>query len=240
MPEISDSMDLIYSQAKKMMWTMVEYKDLQMLYTCAMKEVKTKFEVLSCELGVKKRRNPISSVQTRLKSTESIMRKLQKDNLAPTVSNIEKYIHDFAGIRIICSYIDDIYDIADAFLKQDDVTLIERKDYINTPKENGYRSLHLIVSVPVFFTECKKNMTVEVQIRTIAMDFWASLEHQIKYKRDIQDEDQLVRELRKCAETIAATDVKMLSLRQQIELAEDIPTEDEELIRRVMNLDAPL
>lgn len=131
------------------------------------------------------------------------------------MSNIEKYVNDVAGVRVVCSYIDDIYRIAEALLQQDDVILVEKKDYIANPKENGYRSLHLIVKVPVFFAEQTKELKVEVQIRTIAMDFWASLEHQLKYKQNITDEENIIAQLKKCAEVSNATDEKMLDIRKQ-------------------------
>jgi putative GTP pyrophosphokinase len=150
---------------------------------------------------------------------------------------MEQEINDIAGIRVICSYIDDIYMIADALLRQDDVTLIARKDYIKNPKENGYRSLHLIISIPVFFADQKRDTKVEVQIRTIAMDFWASLEHQIKYKHEIPDQEVVSAQLKECADVITATDEKMLSLRKRIELAQDIPDEEDELLLRLQKID---
>ena len=211
-----------------------------MMYSCALKEMQTKFEVLDTEFKLKYNRNPISSISTRLKRSESIMEKLTKNNFPISIESIEQNIHDVAGIRVICAYIDDIYKIADALLKQDDVTLIERKDYIKNPKPNGYRSLHIIVSIPVFFEEKKKNMKVEVQIRTIAMDFWASLEHQLKYKKDIDDEQDVIAELKACADVISETDEKMLNLRQRLEEAEDIPTEEDILFDRLRRLDVPI
>lgn len=236
----SGAMNGLIDRTKRMMWSMVEYKDLQMIYTCAIKEVQTKLEVLSTEFNLKHNRNPISSIQSRLKRTESIVEKLVKNDLPFTVESIEKNVCDVAGIRVICSYIDDIYSIADALLKQDDVTLIARKDYIQNPKPNGYRSLHLIVSVPVFLTETKKEVKVEVQIRTIAMDFWASLEHQLKYKQEIPNQATVCEELKACADVIAATDRKMLMIREQIELAKDVPTEDDLLLERLRKLDMPI
>ena len=234
------AMDMVYNRTKKMMWSMVQYKELQMMYSCALKEMQTKFEVLDTEFKLKYNRNPISSISTRLKRSESIMEKLTKNNFPISIESIEQNIHDVAGIRVICAYIDDIYKIADALLKQDDVTLIERKDYIKNPKPNGYRSLHIIVSIPVFFEEKKKNMKVEVQIRTIAMDFWASLEHQLKYKKDIDDEQDVIAELKACADVISETDEKMLNLRQRLEEAEDIPTEEDILFDRLRRLDVPI
>ena len=237
LPTIMDnipSFDKMIAEGKRIMWTMVQYKEMQMVYNCALREIKTKFEVLDAEFDLKNKRNPISSIQTRLKSTESVMKKLAKYRLPATIEAIENGVHDFAGVRVICSYIDDIYSIAEAFLAQDDVTLIEKKDYIENPKPNGYRSLHLIVSIPVFFSDRKKNVTAEVQIRTVAMDFWASLEHQMRYKRNVTD--GITDELRECAAAIAATDEKMLEIRERIDAAEDIDSEDDELLSRLQNI----
>ena len=230
----------IYRHTKKVMWTLVQYKDMQMKYSCAIKEIKTKFDVLSTEFNVKHKRNPISSISSRLKSTESIVNKLMRKDLPFSIEGMENNLFDIAGVRVVCSYIDDIYAIADALLAQDDIELVERKDYIKPPKPNGYRSLHLIVRVPVFFAGSKENVPVEVQIRTIAMDFWASLEHQIKYKKDIPDQEDVVAKLRECADVITQTDEKMLALRKRIEDAEDVPTEEEILFERISKLDTPL
>lgn len=232
--------DLLYTQAMKMMWSMVQYKELQMMYVCAIKEVKTKFDVLSTGFNVRKKRNPINSISTRLKRTESIMNKLMSRKLPLDIDSIERNIYDVAGIRVICSYIDDIYELAAAFLKQDDIKLVERKDYIKNPKPNGYRSLHLIVCVPVFFADQKKEMNVEVQIRTIAMDFWASLEHQIKYKKDIPEQEEVISRLKNCADIIARTDEEMLGLRRRIETAADKPSEEEVLMERLRKLDVQI
>ena len=239
---LSDSgiVDALLNQTKRMMWSVVEYKELQMLYTCAMKEIKTKLEILDCEFKLKYKRNPISSITSRLKRTESLMEKMVRRHLPITIESIEKNINDIAGVRVICPYVDDIYLIADSLLSQDDVTLIARKDYIENPKPNGYRSLHLIVSIPVFLSKAKKNVKVEVQIRTIAMDYWASLEHQIKYKREIPDAELVSKELKECADRIAETDDIMISIRRRIEAAEDIPTEDDELIEKLRRLDLPI
>lgn len=167
--------DVVFEQAIKMMERLVEYKELKIKYTCELSKIQTKFEVLNTEFNSRYQRNPISSISTRLKSSSSIIRKLERQGVPFSISGIEDNINDIAGIRVVCCYIDDIYNLAEALLKQDDVTLIRRKDYIENPKTNGYRSLHLIVEVPVFFSNIKKNMRVEVQIRTIAMDFWAAL-----------------------------------------------------------------
>ena len=235
-----NAVNSFYDQAKRVMRTMVEYKDMQMLYTCALKEIETKFEILSTEFSIKHKRNPINSISSRLKRTDSIAKKLVKYNFPVSVESIEKNINDVAGIRVVCSYIDDIYFIADALLKQDDIKLILKKDYIENPKPNGYRSLHLIVTVPVFLADEKKEVKVEVQIRTIAMDFWASLEHQLRYKKAVPEEAEIYRQLRECADVIASTDKKMLKIREKIEFAEDVPTEDELLFDRLRRLDMPL
>lgn len=230
----------MFDKTKRMMGTMIDYKELMMMYTCAMKEVQTKFEVLSTEFKVRHQRNPITSITTRLKRTSSITEKMTKLRKPFTLDSIEENIHDIAGIRVICNYIDDIYMIADALLKQDDVTLIEQKDYIANPKPNGYRSLHLIIKVPVFFADQRRDMKVEVQIRTIAMDFWASLEHQLKYKQEIPEQEEIVARLKACAETINATDEEMLKIRKQMEEAADIPTEEDLLFEKFSRLDMPI
>jgi len=226
--------------AKRMLETAVDYKELRMMYACAIKEVQTKFDVLNTEFNIRYQRNPISSMHTRLKSSASIVEKMIRKELPFSLENLEEQVEDIAGIRIICSYIDDIYALADALISQDDITLIRKKDYIANPKPNGYRSLHMIVSVPVFFSQQRRELKVEVQIRTIAMDFWASLEHQMKYKREIPDQQYIVSQLKECAETIASTDRKMMELRQQLETAEDIPSENELLIARLKKLDTPI
>ncbi len=219
---------------------MVKYKELRMVYTCALKEIRTKFEVLNTEFQSQYKRNPINSISTRLKSTDSILHKLEKYKVPVTLGSIEKNVLDLAGIRIVCSYADDIYKIADAFLKQDDIILIEKKDYIKNPKPNGYHSLHLIIKIPVFFMEKKKLVPVEVQIRTIAMDFWASLEHQIRYKCNVPEQEKINAELKACADVISEIDQKMLSLRMQIETAEDVPTKEDDLFDRLRRLDTPI
>ena len=203
------------------------YRELMSYYRCAIMEVETKFNVLNEELSLQYDRNPIETIKTRLKSPESIMEKLSRRGYPMTVESIEKNLNDIAGVRVICSHPSDIYKLSDALLRQDDITLIERKDYIANPKPNGYRSYHMIVEVPVFFSSSKKNIRVEVQIRTIAMDFWASLDHQLKYKKqlDAQEAAEIGAELKKCADVIAETDCKMLSIRQKIE--EKHPTQEE-------------
>lgn len=160
------------------------YQELMTYYKCALMEVETKFRVLSENLSLRYDQNPIEAIHTRIKSPESIMEKLIRRQFPLSVEGIEENINDVAGIRIVCSFLSDIYMLADALLSQDDITLIETKDYIRNPKPNGYRSLHLIVSVPIFLHNEKKPMKVEVQFRTLAMDLWASTEHKIRYKKE--------------------------------------------------------
>ena len=192
------------------------YKELMTCYKCAMMEVETKFLVLDEELSLDYDRNPIESIKTRLKSHESIMDKLYLRNVLPTAENIEKELHDIAGVRVICTFPSDIYTLADAFLSQDDVKLLEKKDYIKNPKSNGYRSLHLIVEVPIFLHDEKRFMKVEVQLRTMSMDWWASQEHKIRYKKDVELSEETERELYQCAEIAAALDLKMENIAKNI------------------------
>ena len=227
----------IYDQRRKLAGTMVDYKEMRMRYSCAIKEVRTKFDVLNSEFNVRYRRNPITSISSRLKSSASIMEKLNRKGLDFTVENVESSLYDVAGIRVVCSYGDDIYGLAQALAKQDDITVIKEKDYIKHPKPNGYRSYHMIVSVPVFFSDQTADMAVEVQIRTIAMDFWASLEHQLKYKQEVDNQMQIVKQLTDCAEQIASIDQQMWQVRRQIEASEDLPTEEEVLMEKLRRID---
>lgn len=185
------------------------YKKLMAYYRCAMMEVSTKFNVLNEALSLQYDRNPIESIKTRIKSPESIMDKLARKNLSMSFENIEQHINDVAGVRVICSFPADIYMIADCLLNQDDIILIEKKDYIKSPKKNGYRSLHLIIGIPIFLHDQKKIMTVEVQLRTISMDWWASLEHKIRYKKDIDDANSIEDQLYTCAQIAANLDLQM-------------------------------
>lgn len=193
-----------------------EYSKLMAYYKCAIMEIETKFNVLNEEFSLQYDRNPISSIKSRLKSIVSIKDKLDRRNLPFTLPSIEENLNDVAGIRVICSFPEDVYMLADALLKQDDITLISRKDYIANPKENGYRSLHLIVTVPIFLAHEKRIMKVEIQLRTIAMDFWASLEHQLRYKKDYTFTDEMAKELTYCAELSAQLDQRMDALRKQV------------------------
>lgn len=217
----------------------VECRELMMRYSCAMKEVRTRFEILNAEHSVSSQRSPIHSISTRLKGASSIVDKLNRKDLAFSARNIEEHINDVAGVRIICPYIDDIFALADQISHQDGIKLLDCKDYITNPKANGYRSLHLILSVPVCFSNHTKPVKVEVQIRTIAMDFWASLEHQLKYKQRLRNEEELIADLKDCADTIADTERKMLKLRLQIE-GENPASKDELLLEKLKKFDRPL
>ena len=187
-------------------------------YECAIMEVETKFRVLNHELSLEYDNNPIESIKTRVKSYDSILKKIRGKNIPLNLQAIEENLKDIAGVRVICSFPDDIYKLAESFLKQDDITLIERKDYIKNPKPSGYRSLHLIVQVPIFLQNEKKMVNVEVQFRTIAMDFWASLDHKMRYKKELSDEEVeiLQEELYDCAEQSAALDERMQRIRDRI------------------------
>lgn len=188
------------------------YKKLMAYYKCAMMEISTKFNVLNEALSLQYDRNPIESIKTRIKSPESIADKLERKNLSFSLENIEKNIFDVAGVRVICSFPSDIYMIADCLLNQDDIILVEKKDYIKNPKSNGYRSLHLIVGIPIFLHDQKKIMNVEVQLRTISMDWWASLEHKIRYKKDIENVKEIEDQLFTCAQVSANLDRHMEQL----------------------------
>ena len=197
---------------------MMPLKRLMAYYRCAIMEVETKFNVLNEEFSLEYDRNPIETIKTRLKSTESIIKKLVRRNFPLTVDSIEANLNDIAGVRVVCSFLEDIYLLADCLLQQDDVKLIQVKDYIKNPKPNGYRSLHLIIEIPIFLKDEKKDMRVEVQLRTIAMDFWASLDHKLSYKKDIPEEEAklLRQELLECAQISADLDVRMGEIKNRI------------------------
>lgn len=192
------------------------FMNLMMQYKCAMLQVTTKLEVLNNELSMQNNSNPFESIKCRLKTPESIVEKMQRRGIEFSVKNVEENLTDIAGVRVICSFISDIYRLADCLASQDDIEVVARKDYIKNPKPNGYRSLHLILDVPIFLTNEKKHMKVEVQFRTIAMDFWASLDHKVEYKKKIQDSDEISRELRECANIISEVDSRMESIKNRI------------------------
>ena len=196
-----------------------DYVRLMSCYSAAMLEVETKFKVLSIEFNGKFDRNPIEAIKTRLKTPKSVVEKMERLGKPVTVESIEKELSDVAGVRVICSFVDDIYKLADMLALQDDIYVLRVKDYIRHPKQSGYRSLHMIVEVPIFLAKEKRYMRVEVQLRTIAMDFWASLEHKLHYKKDIPQEhaQEIAEQLRHCADVVSETDEKMLAIRRQIE-----------------------
>ena len=193
----------------------LKYMRLMAYYKCALREVETKFHVLDEEYSLQNDRNPISVIKSRLKSPFSIVEKLQKRNLEATVESIEENLHDVAGIRVICSFQEDVYKLADALSKQDDVKILEIKDYIANPKPNGYRSLHLIVEIPIFLEKEKRYMKVEVQLRTIAMDCWATLEHQLRYKKGVDFSPEMQDSLLKCSQIACEMDTEMDALRDK-------------------------
>ncbi len=195
---------------------MERFMKLMAYYRCAMMEIETKLNVLNEEFSLRYDRNPISSIKSRLKSVQSMRNKLSKSGLPLTVAAVEENLHDVAGVRVICSFTEDVYTIANALLKQDDIVLVQKKDYIQNPKPNGYRSLHLIVTVPIFLAHEKRLMKVEIQLRTIAMDSWASLEHQLRYKKQYEFTEDMAHELLRCAELSSELDSRMDALRAMV------------------------
>ncbi len=194
-----------------------EFLELQHLYKAAIKEIVTKLEILNEEFNVHFARNPIHHVESRLKSTHSILNKLRKKGYDATIESAKKNLNDIAGIRVVCCYIDDVYDVADMLLRQSDIHLVKVQDYIKNPNYNGYRSLHLDLSIPVFLSEHTEHVTVEVQIRTVAMDFWASLEHDLRYKSDKEIPPEICEAMLESAAAIADIDVRMQEIFKQIQ-----------------------
>ena len=201
--------------------TFSEIKMLMTYYECAILEVKTKLDVLNKEFQANELTNTIEKITTRIKSSASITEKLERKGFELSVQSIKDNLDDVAGIRVICSFVDDIYKVADMLTNQDDIKILSKKDYIRNPKKNGYRSLHLVVEIPIFLSNEKKPMRVEVQIRTIAMDFWASLEHEIHYKKFSNSNVEAVKQLTECADVIYETDMKMLKIRKNLLDEED-------------------
>ena len=186
-----------------------QFQEIMMIYESAIKQLETKLEILNKEYKVTGRRNPIETIKSRIKSPDSIAKKLEKKGLSVNFKTMTENLQDIAGVRVICPYISDIYSVKDILLKQPDIKLVEQKDYIENPKQSGYRSLHLVVEIPVYLSQTEHRVKVEVQLRTIAMDFWASLEHELKYKNEQRIPDSVRRELFRVAETIAMTDREM-------------------------------
>lgn len=203
------------------------FVELMMYNRCAIREIETKLRVLDEEFSVGVDRNPIQTIKSRVKKPMSIIQKLQRRGLEVTVENMKKELTDIAGVRVICSFVEDIYKLAELLTSQDDIRVIQVKDYIKNPKPNGYRSLHLILELPIFLSNEKKHMCVEVQFRTIAMDFWASLEHQLKYKKKIENPEQIGNELKVCADIIAEVDMHMQDIWYMIDEVQKKHDEDQ-------------
>ncbi len=195
---------------------MEPYNELMAYYKCAMMEVETKFRVLNEEFSLQYDRNPISAIKTRLKTTKSIAEKLYRYDFPITPQSIEENLNDVAGVRVVCSFEKDVYLLAEALLSQDDIILISKKDYIANPKSNGYRSLHLIIAVPIYLVNEKRTMRVEIQLRTISMDTWATLEHQLRYKKNFEFTDEMAEELYICSKLSSDLDKKMDKLRKML------------------------
>ena len=193
-----------------------EWGNALLLYDAALKEINTKLEILNNEFKMAHQYNPIEHITSRIKTPQSIAKKLRHNQKELTVENIVKYVNDVAGIRIICSFTSDIYRIADLMANQSDIKVLKVKDYITCPKENGYTSYHMIVSIPVYLSDQTVETKVEIQIRTIAMDFWASLEHKIYYKFEGNAPEHIQKELKECSDIVAYLDQKMLSLNEEI------------------------
>mgnify|MGYP005851135429 CR=1 FL=1 len=201
----------------------LQFREMMMMYTCAIREVKTKLEVLNDDLAVRYQRNPIQMIKSRVKKPLSILEKLKRRGYPVSVQSVAENLYDVAGIRVICSFIDDIYVVAEMLARQDDVNVLMVKDYIRCPKVNGYRSYHMILSLPLRFLGRQLSSTIwlEVQLRTIAMDCWACMEHQLKYKRSIPSQKLIVQELKRCADEITSTDLSLQAIRELIESPEE-------------------
>ena len=209
------------SGAEEGIENMKKFATLMAYYRCAIMEIETKFNVLNEEFSLQYDRNPINSIKSRLKNPISIKEKLERQHKIISVDTIEENLNDIAGVRVICSFCEDVYMLADALLKQDDIRLVEKKDYIKNPKPNGYRSLHLIVTVPIFLAHETKIMKVEIQLRTIAMDFWASLEHQLRYKKQFKFTEEIEKELYYCAEISADLDRRMDNIKKKADIKDN-------------------
>lgn len=192
------------------------WKEVTLIYNSALKQISTKLEILNDEFQHVHRYNPIEHIKSRIKTAESIVKKLKRHGYESTIENMVKYVNDIAGIRVICSFTSDIYEIAAMISNQRDIRVISVKDYIVKPKESGYKSYHMLVTVPVYLSDRIVDTKVEIQIRTVAMDFWASLEHKIYYKFEGDAPEYISRDLRECAGIVSMLDAKMLSLNEAI------------------------
>ena len=192
------------------------WKEVILVYSSALKEIGTKLEILNDEFQHVHQYNPIEHIKSRIKTSESIVKKLKKHGHESTIDNMIRYVNDIAGIRIICSFTTDIYRIAEMLERQNDIRILSVKDYIRNPKASGYKSYHMIVSIPIYLSEKRVDVKVEIQIRTVAMDFWASLEHKINYKFDVNVPEHIKTELHACAKMVSELDAKMLSLNEEV------------------------
>ena len=192
------------------------WREVILIYTSALKEIGTKLEILNDEFQHVHQYNPIEHIKSRIKTSESIVKKLKKHGYESTIDNMINYINDIAGIRIICSFTTDIYRIAEMLERQSDIKIISIKDYIKRPKSSGYKSYHMIVSIPIYLSEKRVDAKVEIQIRTVAMDFWASLEHKINYKFDVNVPEYIKEELYACAKMVSELHAKMLSPNEEV------------------------
>lgn len=204
------------ANAEELIESAFQLQQIMLLYESGIQEIKTKLDILKAESHLKGRTNPIDSIKSRIKTPRSIIKKLKRRGFPISLQSMMQNLNDIGGIRVICPFIEDIYIVADMLMRQDDLTLIERKDYIKNPKPNGYRSLHLILEVPIFLSDSTQPVRIELQLRTIAMDFWASLEHQLRYKSDVQVPPNLSDDLKACADVIAATDEEMQRIAKEL------------------------
>ena len=202
--------------AEKLMESAMQLQQIMLLYEAGIREIKTKLDILSDESNISGKPSPIDSIKSRIKSPRSIIKKLKRRGFPISLQSMMDNLNDIGGIRVICPFIQDIYTVADMLMRQSDLTLIEKKDYIANPKPNGYRSLHLILEVPIFLSETTKPVRIELQLRTIAMDFWASLEHQLRYKSDVQVPPHISDDLKECADVVAATDEEMQRIAKEL------------------------
>ena len=197
-----------------------DWQTLILLYNSALKEIGTKLEILNDEFQHIHQYNPIEHIKMRIKTSESIVRKLKKKGYEATLENMQNYVNDIAGIRVICSFTSDIYRIADMIANQNDINVLSRKDYIKEPKESGYKSYHMLVTVPIYLSNAVIDTKVEIQIRTVAMDFWASLEHKMNYKFQISVPESIREELYDCAKMVSELDDRMLRINEELQMLE--------------------
>lgn len=206
-----------------------DYNQMRGVYSAGIREINARLETLDHDFSFHNRHNPIHHIESRVKSLPSIMKKLKDMDLPVDMGTAKKALHDIAGVRVVCRYVDDIYQVADLLLAQDDIQLIMEKNYIKKPKPNGYRSLHIVVDVPVYMSKGKIFTPVEIQIRTVAMDFWATLEHGIRYKALEEVPLSIVEELRQCADVITDTDYRMQRIFQALRNVHDVDDSSQEI-----------